>query len=184
MNKNRTVRQAHKALARKKKVAKKRKPPKPRHQPQTNQPHRGHKQGKYTPKHPEKYVGDPTKIRYMSSWELSFDQFLDNNPNILRWSSEEIAIPYVKPTTGRVHKYYPDYWIEYRDKTGKIVHEIIEVKPEKQTKQPTTKGKNRKTQIYESLTWAVNTAKWEACQQFCNKYGIKFRLVTEKQLFR
>ena len=161
--------------------AKKRKAPRPAVEHTTKQ---GHKQGLFTPKNPEKYNGDPNNIRYMSSWELSFDKFLDANPNVVRWSSEEIAIPYIKPTDGRVHRYYPDYWVEYKDKDGNIIHEIIEVKPDKQTRSPTTVGKNKKTQIYEQVTWAVNVAKWEACQQFCNKYNIKFRLLTEKQMFR
>jgi hypothetical protein len=69
-------------------------------------------QGYFKPRHPEKYVGDVNKIRFMSSWELQADKFLDDNPNVLRWSSEEIVIPYVKPTDGKVHRYYPDYWVE------------------------------------------------------------------------
>lgn len=141
-------------------------------------------QGYYEPKNPEKYVGDVSKIRYMSSWELNFMNFLDNNPNILRWSSEEIAIPYVKPTDNRVHRYYPDFWVEYENKSGELVREIMEVKPESQTKPPTTRGKRKKTQLTEQIMYAINVAKWEACQQFCNKYGMKFRLVTEKQLFK
>lgn len=142
------------------------------------------KKGVYVPKHPEKYVGDVTKIRYMSSWELEFHKFLDNNPNVLRWSSEEIAIPYIKPTDGKVHHYFPDYWIEYKNKKGEIVHEIIEVKPADQIKQPTTVGKRKNTQIYESLRYAVNVAKWKAASEFCNKYKMKFRLLTENQLFK
>ena len=142
------------------------------------------KQGYYTPRHPEKYKGNVGKIRYMSSWELSFNQFLDNNPNILNWASEEIKIPYIKPTDGRIHHYYPDYWIKYKDKNGKMIQEIIEVKPDKETRPPKATGKNKKTQLYENLTWAINSAKWEAASQFCAKYNIKFRIVTELQLFR
>ena len=70
-------------------------------------------QGQYIPRNPHKYVGDIDKIRYMSSYELETHKFFDNNERVLRWSSEEIAIPYLKPTDGRVHKYYPDYWVEY-----------------------------------------------------------------------
>ncbi len=144
----------------------------------------GHRQGHFTPRHPEKYIGhNSQKIRYMSSWEYNFHQFLDNNPNILRWSSESIAIPYIKPTDHRIHKYYPDYWIEYRNKQGNIVTKIIEIKPLSQTKPPTRKGKRKKTQIIEQVTYAINIAKWSACQQFCNANNIIFELVTEQQLF-
>ena len=113
-------------------------------------------QGLFTPRHPDKYVGDLTKIRFMSSWELHMDQFLDNNPNILRWSSEEISVPYIKPTDGKVHKYWPDYWVEYKNKKGDIVSEIWEVKPAAQIAAPKSRGKKKKTQVRESLTYAVN----------------------------
>lgn len=142
------------------------------------------RQGYFTPKHPEKYNGDLKKIRYMSSWELSFHQFLDNNPNILQWSSEPFSIPYIKPTDGRVHRYYPDYWVEYRNKDGDVIHEVIEVKPESQTKPPARRGKRKKTHITEQLMYAINIAKWSSAQAFCNKHNLKFRIVTEQHLYR
>ena len=142
----------------------------------------GFRQGYYTPQNPKKYRGDITKIRYLSSWEYKFNQFLDSNPNVLEWSSECIAIPYLKPTDRRVHKYYPDYYIKYKDKNGNIKQEIIEVKPKKQTRR--SRSKNPKTRLYEDITYAINMAKWDACQNFCNKYNIKFRILTEQELFR
>jgi len=142
------------------------------------------RKGLYTPKNPEKYVGNVHKITFRSSWELTFMQFLDQNPSILQWGSEIIAIPYIKPTTGRKHKYYPDFWVKYKNKKGEILQDLIEVKPEKQTKQPTTVGKSKKTQIYETLTWAVNCAKWRAAKDFCNKYNMKWKILTERQIFK
>jgi hypothetical protein len=140
------------------------------------------KQGYYTPKHPEKYVGDVTKIRYMSSWELKVHQFFDNNSNVLEWASEEIAIPYIKPTTQRIHKYWPDYYVMYRKANGDIIREIIEVKPEKQTR--VSRSRNPKTKLIESITFAVNQAKWQACSEWCKKHGMVFRLVTEHKIFK
>jgi len=140
------------------------------------------KQGRYTPKNPDKYVGNLEKIRYMSSWELHFHKFLDSNPNVLKWSSEEIAIPYIKPTDGRVHRYFPDYWVEFKDADGNLKQEIYEVKPKQQTRR--TRSKNPKTKLYEDITYAINIAKWEACANFCTKYGITFRIVTEEQIFK
>jgi len=145
---------------------------------------KGIRKGYFTPRHPEKYQGNLNKIVYRSSWELSFMHFLDNNESIEKWGSEIIAIPYRKPTTGRVHKYYPDFWIKYKNKDGKMIQEVIEVKPEKETKQPTTVGKNRKTQLYESLTWSINKAKWKSARLFCDKYGMKWRIITERQMFK
>jgi hypothetical protein len=135
------------------------------------------KQGRFIPKNPEKYRGDVEKIRYMSSWELKFNHFLDNNANILEWASEEIAIPYIKPTDGRLHKYYPDYYIMYKNKTGNIVREVIEIKPKSQV------NLKKRANLYEQLTFAVNEAKWRAAEQFCQHHGFKFRIVTEDHLF-
>lgn len=140
------------------------------------------RQGVFEPKHPEKYVGNVDNIVYRSSWELKFNQFCDNNPNILRWASEEIKIPYIKPTDNRVHHYYPDYWIEYKNKSGQVVREIIEVKPSTQTRAP--RRKKARQQLYEQLTYAINIAKWTYAKKWCEERGIKFRIVTEKELFR
>ena len=128
------------------------------------------KQGWYTPRYPEKYVGNVDNIRYMSGWELRMHSFLDNNPNILKWSSEEVIIPYIKPTDGKVHRYFPDYWIMYKDKEGNIKQEIIEVKPSEQTRP--TRRRNTRRKLYEQLTYAVNMAKWEYARKFCDKYRI------------
>ena len=140
------------------------------------------KQGHYTPVNPHKYAGDITKIRYMSSWELSMHTFLDNNTQVIKWASECIAIPYIKPTDNKLHRYYPDYYIEYIDKHGKIRRIIVEVKPDSQTK--VSKAKKKQTKMYEDITLAINIAKWQACQNFCNQQGLEFQIITEKQMFR
>ncbi len=145
---------------------------------------KGIRKGYFKPRHPKKYIGDVNKIVYRSSWELSFMNFLDNNESIEQWGSEIIAIPYRKPTTGRIHKYYPDFWIKYKNKNGDVVQEVIEVKPEKETKQPTTVGKNKKTQLYEALTWSINKAKFKSARLFCDKYGMKWRVLTERHIFK
>src|SRR5271157_2333550 len=132
----------------------------------------------YKPRHPEKYVHGKTKDKIIcrSSWEFDFCKFLDFNTRVIRWSSEPFAIPYIKPTDKRMHKYYPDFWFEYVDKNGEIKQEVIEVKPSTQVVPPTAVGKKPQQQMYESLNWAINQAKWEAATQFCAKYKMKFRL--------
>lgn len=137
-------------------------------------------QGVYTPKNPEKYVGSVDKIRYMSSWEYEVHKFFDNNSNVLRWASEEIAIPYVKPTDGKVHKYYVDYWVEYINKAGQKMVEIIEVKPKAQTKPP---KRSHKHYLYEQVQYEVNVAKWKAAAMFAQSQGWKFRIITEGSIF-
>lgn len=144
---------------------------------------RKYKQGWYEPRNPGKYRGDSTRIRYMSSWELHTHRFLDGNSNVLEWSSEEIAIPYLRPTDRRVHRYFPDYWVKFRNRRGEVVEEIWEVKPAKEISQPKTVGKSRRQQLTESITWAINRAKWTAAETYCKHHGYKFRLMTEFQLF-
>lgn len=141
----------------------------------------GWKQGWFTPKHPEKYIGDPTKIRYLSSWEQEMHKFLDGNSNVLQWSSETISIPYIKPTDNKVHYYYPDYWVKYKNKNGKIIEKIIELKPYNQT--VPTKKRKPKERLIEQTIYAINQAKWRACRKVCDKYGIEFQLFTEKDVF-
>lgn len=138
-------------------------------------------QGRYTVKNVDKYMGDPNKVVFRSSWELDLHKFFDNNPNVVRWGSEIIAIPYIKPTDGRIHKYFVDYYVEYINTSGQLIKELIELKPKSQTVPP--KGK-RKSILYEQLQYAVNVAKWAAATEWCNSRGIKFRIVTERSVFR
>lgn len=140
------------------------------------------KQDFYIPKHPEKYVGDVHRIFYRSSWELEFNKFLDNNPYVIGWSSEPVAIPYIKPTDNKVHRYFPDYWVKYRNASGDIIEEIIEVKPKSQTRR--SRRRNPKHKLYEDIQFAINTAKWQYAQKWCEERGIKFKIVTEIGIFR
>ena len=73
-------------------------------------------QGKYRPKNPIKYKGDPTNIVFRSSWELKAMKYFDLNENVLKWQSEELAVPYKSPIDGRWHRYFPDFLIEVRTK--------------------------------------------------------------------
>jgi hypothetical protein len=101
--------------------------------------------GKFTMRHPEKYVG--TKVpTYRSSWEWSFMNFCDTNKSVQKWASEAISIPYRCPLTGKQTIYVPDFFIQYADKTGKMFVELIEVKPENQTLREKV-GKNKNNQI-------------------------------------
>lgn len=138
-------------------------------------------QGYFNPKNPDKYVGDVNKIRYMSSWELNLHKFFDNNPNVLRWASEEVVIPYYFPVDQKMHKYYVDYWVEYRTASGTIKQELIECKPKSQTKPPRGKRKNN---IQEQVTYAKNVCKWKAAQEWCTQRGISFRILTEDSIFK
>lgn len=134
--------------------------------------------GLFTPTNPSKYLGDPRKIRFLSSWELRFMQACDLNPNVIAWGSEEFKIQYWNPVKNRVANYYPDFIIKYKNTKGELITEVIEIKPKKQS------VITKKTSTYDKLHLIVNHAKWQAAVAVCESHGIKFRVVTEDELFR
>jgi hypothetical protein len=139
-------------------------------------------QGKYKLNNPSKYIGNPDNITYRSSWELRVHTFLDNNPNILKWASEEIPIKYLHPADNKIHTYWPDYYVEYVNSKSMLIREIIEVKPSKDGK--ISKSKNPRTKAIETMTYVTNMAKWEHAKKFCEAHKLQFRILTEKELFK
>ena len=127
-------------------------------------------------------MGDPNNIICRSSWERKFCRYCDTQPNVLKWASEEFSIPYVSPKDGKVHRYYPDFLIEFRDVSGKVKKQIIEVKPKRQTKPPERKSRVTKSYLYEAATYEINMAKWKAAIEFAKDNGIEFRIITEDEL--
>jgi len=139
---------------------------------------------KFTPNNPTKYIGDLNKIICRSLWERKFCKFLDENKNVIRWSFETLKIPYVSPVDNQVHFYLPDFIVEKKNKTGIIETLVVEIKPFKQTQKPVQgKKKSKRSLINESVTYSINTSKWEAAKQFCQKHSWKFIILTEKELF-
>lgn len=139
-------------------------------------------QGKFTPKNILKYKGT-YPIIFRSSMELKAMRWLDNNPNVLKWTSETIIIPYTSPVDNRMHRYFTDLSCEMKMKDGSIKKLIIEVKPEKQTCPPVESSrKKRKTILYERYNYAINCAKWEAAKQWAKNKGYTFLILTEKHL--
>ena len=143
--------------------------------------------GKYRPKNPNKYKGNPSNIIYRSLLERRFMVYLDNNPSILKWSSEEIIIPYISPIDNRVHRYFPDFFMKYKNSKG-IVEELIEVKPHSQcfppnpNKKLTKTGRTSKRYLKEVQTYIVNDAKWNAAMKYCKDRKWKWRILTEKDI--
>lgn len=130
----------------------------------------------YKPINPKKYIGDCENIVCRSLWERRICKFFDENSSIIKWSSEEIAIPYMHPIKQKLYNYYPDFMVQFKNSDG--LHTwIIEVKPKKQTYLRENCSKNEK------LTWAVNSKKWEAANNYCQKNNIVFKIITEKELF-
>jgi len=134
--------------------------------------------GKFTPKHPEKYVGDVKNIVYRSLWERNTFRWIDTQSSIVYWNSEEIVLPYVCETDKKVHRYYLDLW--FQTKEGK--NYIIEIKPKGQTKPPKTPQRKTRRYVKESLTYVKNQSKWKAASEFALNRGWKFEVWTEDTL--
>ena len=133
--------------------------------------------GKFRPQNREKYKGNSSNIVYRSGWELNFMKYLDRQPEVLQWNSEEIIIPYKSPIDNKWHRYYPDFWV----RTLKA-ETIIEIKPKKQTKPPKENPKHRRRYLREVKTFVVNEAKWKAAKEFCENKGFQWKIMTEDTL--
>lgn len=133
--------------------------------------------GLYTVMNPQKYVGNG-RPRYRSGWEHAFMRFCDLNEHIIKWSSESVRIPYRNPVTGKQTTYVPDFLIQYRNKNNKVVTELIEIKPKKQSIVESKQNSGQRAVV------AVNHAKWESAQAWCKQQGITFRVITEDDIFR
>ena len=138
--------------------------------------------GKYPPLNPKKYKGDPRMIIYRSLWELKFMKWCDTHNHILEWGSEEIVVPYRSPLDGRVHRYFPDFYIKVKNKNGILKKYIIEIKPKKQTLEPKKSKSKTKNYISEVTTYVTNQAKWEAAREWCLDRGLEFLILTEEHL--
>lgn len=142
--------------------------------------------GRFQPKNPQKYRGDPTKIQYRSSWELKAMSFFDSHPDIIEWGSEEHVVGYISPLDNKMHRYFVDFYVKKRNYSdGKIETLLIEIKPHKQTIPPRTlqaKTKPSKQWLQEVATWGVNSAKWKAADLYCRQRGWKFIIITEDHL--
>ena len=166
-----------------------------------------YKQGyfKLPPGTEHKYIGDPNQIIYRSSLEYKWCLYCSNNPNILRWSSEPLAIKYFNPIanikatkkekgditnkgTWKLSNYYVDFWIEIKRQDSDITDKIfIEIKPHAQTIQPTPPPQNAPLKAFrrykrEAETYIVNLEKWKAASTFAEQRGCKFNIITEKNL--
>ena len=134
-------------------------------------------QGVYKVENTQKYVGNGSP-RYRSGWELAFMRFCDSNNNILQWASESIVIPYRHPLTGKISNYIPDFLVTYRTKNNKTFAEVIEIKPKKQS---VIEGKMSER---DRAVVAVNYAKWDSAQKWCQRQGLVFRVITEDDIFK
>ena len=137
--------------------------------------------GWFTPKHRNKYKGDSENVVYRSSWELRVMKWLDENPSVIWWASEELIIKYRSPLDQKIHRYFPDFIVRLKQKNGTESTVVIEIKPQKQTVKPVQKRKTKRY-LQEAATYAVNQEKWRAADLFCKEHGWQFKVLTEKDI--
>ena len=139
--------------------------------------------GRYNPINPKKYRGNPNQIIYRSLWERKVMVYCDKNDAIIEWGSEEVFVRYISPWDGRIHRYFPDFYMKVKQADGSIKKFIVEVKPKAQTKEP-IKNPKRKTRKWfgEVKNWGINQAKWKSAQEYCKDQGMEFKIFTEDHI--
>lgn len=131
-------------------------------------------------KNKDRYKGN-LPITCRSSWEINFIlKFLDKHPNVIEWSSESIVIPYFYEVDKKIHRYFIDFSATIKDKDGNLQKYLIEIKPYKQTKEPSKKSKNY---LHEMMEYIKNKNKWSAAEIYAQERGMKFLILTEKDLY-
>jgi hypothetical protein len=140
--------------------------------------------GQFKPSHPEKYAGT-FPITFRSSWELKVMQFFDINQSVVKWGSESCVIPYIDPTReNSEHRYFVDFNMTIRQKDGTLQQFMVEVKPSAQCVMPRKTAKSNPEAYKTRLeTYMRNMAKWKFANAAAAKRGMKFLIITEKNLF-
>ena len=134
--------------------------------------------GLYRPTNPKKYVVNTKQIVYRSLLERRFMRYCDLNEDILYWASEELPVRYYNPLDKKYHRYFPDFIV----KTVNNEKYMIEIKPSRQVARPKPPKKKTKSYMRESFEYIKNQAKWQAAKSYCDDKGMKFKLITEKDL--
>ena len=137
---------------------------------------------------PSKYIGDPSKIIFRSSWEYKFCKYCDTTPEVLSWASEPVGIPYISPIDNREHSYFVDFYMKLQ-KADEIIEYLVEIKPSKSLKPPVMKEglstiKRLKEFNRAAIDWVVNRAKFKAAEEFGRINNKHFIIVTEEFLFK
>lgn len=134
--------------------------------------------GKYRVENKSKYDGDYSNVTYRSLWERQVFKWCDLNPNVKKWSSEETIVPYRCKTDNKMHRYFVDLKIVFTN--GQTY--LIEIKPEKETKEPKARSRKTASYIKEVMTYVKNTSKWEAADNYAKDRGCVFEVWTERTL--
>ena len=139
--------------------------------------------GKYIPINRKKYVGNSSQVIYRSLWERKLMVYCDRNEKVIEWGSEEVIVPYRSPWDGKMHRYFPDFYMKVKQTNGTYKKFIIEVKPKAQCKEPIKTPKRKTKKWYKEVqTWGINQAKWKSATDYCENRGMEFKILTEDHL--
>jgi hypothetical protein len=127
----------------------------------------------FRPSNPQKYLGDPSKINYETSLQLTMMLRLDRSESILGWLSEGLptepkGIPYQHPITGQRAYYMPDFFVISMNKKNKKTMQVIAIKP---LDEVPLIGNLNEAQL-------LNAARFAAAVQYCAARGWQFRVGT------
>jgi len=134
--------------------------------------------GRYRVKNIKKYQGDPDKVTYRSSWEKACFIWCDSNPDVVKWSSEEVVVPYKWDIDKKMHRYFVDLKVTFQN--NKTI--LVEIKPDKETAPPKRPDKSKRY-IGEAMTYVKNMNKWEAANSYAKDRGWEFQIWTEETLY-
>ena len=141
------------------------------------------KTGYYTVINTDKITNKNKVLFYRSGLEKKFMRICDHSKNILKWSYEEVVIPYKKlyQTDNKIHRYIMDFWIK-KTVGKKIKQYLVEIKPYDFLSPP--KPQKRRTRKYVELVenYSTNVAKWDQANKYCIQKGWDFAIITEKDL--
>ena len=100
-------------------------------------------------------------IEYRSGWELLVAEALDADPSVVLYAYEAVGVPFVtNPRSGRIRKYFPDFFVQY--KSGRQL--IIEVK------------RDDKAQAF------IVQTKAKACKEWAAASGVDYEIWTSKEI--
>lgn len=149
-------------------------------------------QGTYQIKNSEKFIGNEEKCFYRSSYELKFMVYCDSSENVVKWGSEQIAIPY--QDWDPIAKTYKDrrYFIDFIVEDIKGDKWLIEVKPLSETLEifnetapappKNETSKSLENYEYKLRQWSTNRHKWSQAIEYAQARGYKFKIITEESL--
>jgi hypothetical protein len=101
------------------------------------------------------------ECNFRSGWEQKYMAYLDSNPDVRLWSYEKLIIKYISnKASGKIRKYYPDFFVEM--KNGERI--VVEIKQKRKLDSAAVKKKSA------------------AAEQWCMINNASFLILTELEL--